>query len=1171
MASPPMASSPPLPVVVGGQVRQGTSSPTRMYNNPNSILNGYPYEFSVVLDIIALPNLDQGAVGGTQFGAANIRVGQWLLQITGCAYLIVAIEPAVSDTITLTIRDVDMYNALTDQTQQGTNYPTEATPIIIFSLSEEGVPIITNAVILGLAGSWLNDALGRFTYRNFIQTYYNFDINNSTIDYSTYQVGQIVYIGKVGGTGPYCFIPIDNSNPAHVAKSFGLVTSVNEPELGNIYVRPFGKVITTLPVTLSNANIGDVLYYDSTNANGNYTTNVAPAQNPIPIYIKISDNVVSVLYGSIASGGSGGGGGGVGVPPGGTTGQILAKIDGTNYNTTWVNPSVGGGGGGNIIYNDPWIQTNFIDPPPGLVFQTISATTTQIFVPWTNPTQSPIGLVTSYIPVINSLWANTKVQVPTNSNITLLSNATTPYINSNGTPNISGIVFSKLAGTSGFESNVAFPSPLAARNAYVYYNTSLANIVPGSSNTISIWYRNTNSNSNVATAILSTFLQAGQPSAPRSLALSNATGTTGTFTYIAPQFVDSTDTSSLLTINLYTITYDSPGSTNRYGGPIAHSLVTLTNSTNLSYNLTSLYPDSLYTLRVNARNSANISGQYASTTATTSTMATVPALSGTLPFPARYYTGVNIQSGSNTTALLNTNTNWTSLAISTPINAIANRGLLGGSNSTLMYISTTLTLGNTSTIGPAIGFTGYPISIPASSLASNITLSPTTVLDTYSSGATNQQGFFLHSVDTITLNSNIFIASASTYTVTANQSGSVSGSATMSFQYDGDPGTPSGSMSFNFNGSNYAPVSGVNIIYGSPTFQVTTTASNLGTYFYKSPILQYTGTPAWTPSNETNLTNIISGNSGSNFTNPVVFKRSISTNLATSYQSTIGLSGTIYNVATSNSISLTTISAIVDGPSYSLVYSTLPQTIPTVSNTGSLVIGYRVTSAVAGATNVPPFVDSNSNSYASTPYNNSLNIASLQELQVSNGKFTTPSASLLSYKDYTGFYYDASNNNIANYSLISNETGYRYATFAWKLASTGTGNYNSLMFTINTTKTIVITGGLAYVGSSPIRLYYRFENNASKIPTDLTNPLTSAWINGNSQTGTEANATTYVTPTLYTNTPTWGLLGTIHASNEFPVYIPPIQVTNQIVYLYCRIGIPMNEDFSFSYVSCKMT
>jgi hypothetical protein len=35
------------------------------------------------------------------------------------------------------------------------------------------------------------------------------------------------------------------------------------------------------------------------------------------------------------------------VPTGGTTGQVLAKIDGTNFNTQWVTPS--GGGGGSVL------------------------------------------------------------------------------------------------------------------------------------------------------------------------------------------------------------------------------------------------------------------------------------------------------------------------------------------------------------------------------------------------------------------------------------------------------------------------------------------------------------------------------------------------------------------------------------------------------------------------------------------------------------------------------------------------------------------------------------------------------------------------------------------------------------------------------------------------------
>lgn len=38
---------------------------------------------------------------------------------------------------------------------------------------------------------------------------------------------------------------------------------------------------------------------------------------------------------------------GVGVPTGGTTGQVLSKINSTDYNTEWVTPSAGGGVGVN--------------------------------------------------------------------------------------------------------------------------------------------------------------------------------------------------------------------------------------------------------------------------------------------------------------------------------------------------------------------------------------------------------------------------------------------------------------------------------------------------------------------------------------------------------------------------------------------------------------------------------------------------------------------------------------------------------------------------------------------------------------------------------------------------------------------------------------------------------
>ena len=325
------ASIPDIPFIVGAYV--SSVSPSRYYNNPNSSYNSFTYEWLVVLNIIPLPN----STPATLSDGTGVKIGQWYLKASGLAYLIVDINTANQEYnhVELTLRDVDMYNMMSvDFPGQGiVNDPQygSSTQGIIFSLSEDGkanITYISNAA-LSYNGPWLADALGRFAYRNFIGTYYNFNLNNDlangAYNYSSYTVGQIVYIGQVAGTGPYVFLPVDTTDADQVAKAFGTVSSVNQPELGNIYVRPFGKVIATLPFTLP-GNIGDVLYYDTADGDpDSHTTNVKPAINPIPLYIKITDTVASVLYGAISTGGGGGGDGATG--PTGPTGPTGATGD----------------------------------------------------------------------------------------------------------------------------------------------------------------------------------------------------------------------------------------------------------------------------------------------------------------------------------------------------------------------------------------------------------------------------------------------------------------------------------------------------------------------------------------------------------------------------------------------------------------------------------------------------------------------------------------------------------------------------------------------------------------------------------------------------------------------------------------------------------------------------
>ncbi|NDH07612.1 fibronectin type III domain-containing protein, partial [bacterium] len=393
----------------------------------------------------------------------------------------------------------------------------------------------------------------------------------------------------------------------------------------------------------------------------------------------------------------------------------------------------------------------------------------------------------------------------------------------------------------------------------------MASMISSMSSIINVSYGNTNPSTNIASIQLSTFLSAGPPTAPQNLLIYPITNSNATFSYTAPEYSDSTDYSSLLTIELYTITYSSPGSFIRYPSAISDTVHTLSNSTNLSYNATSLYPDSPYTFSVYAENTANINGPTVSTISTTSNLSPSPVLSGTLQFPSRFYSNgtiKNISTNTSVTNLVNSTTNWGSSPFITPINNIATRGLNGGSNVNLMNLSTILTTGTVSTIGPSILFNGFPAQTPSASTQNNITLTPNTVYDTYNTSSNYNKGFFLESQNSLTIGSNTFVASPYNYTINVLQFSTFSGSASFTYQYDGSPGTPSASLSaFNLLSNTSALVSGVNIIYGTPSFSVVTTASNLGTYYYTSPLLNYTNsiTGSWSPSSEVTLSNIISG------------------------------------------------------------------------------------------------------------------------------------------------------------------------------------------------------------------------------------------------------------------------------------------------------------------------
>lgn len=314
-----MANIPNLPVTIVGKVLGGSVSTNTYYTNASSLYNGYPYTYDVTLELVPVLNSDDRITPNAYtYDANHIQVGMWVGQPNGLMYQIIAINSVTSGSlIDVTIKDVDLFNLLSDTTFSGNNTPVEETFGIVFGISEDGDPILNGLELqrgnLSDINYWVNDFYARFQYRNLITTYYN--NNPSNLVYSTgYTVGQLVYLDSTGQ-----FQVVDDTNQSELEKAFGVITSVNEPEDGNMTVRPFGKITGGLSLA-GLGNIGDVLYYDMTGTTTSYVTDVKPGSYPLPVYVKISDTTASFLGWPLVPGtGIGGGSGTSGIS--GTSGE----------------------------------------------------------------------------------------------------------------------------------------------------------------------------------------------------------------------------------------------------------------------------------------------------------------------------------------------------------------------------------------------------------------------------------------------------------------------------------------------------------------------------------------------------------------------------------------------------------------------------------------------------------------------------------------------------------------------------------------------------------------------------------------------------------------------------------------------------------------------------------
>ena len=875
---------------------------------------------------------------------------------------------------------------------------------------------------------------------------------------------------------------------------------------------------------------------------------------------------------------------------------------------------------GNVDSINFWTLTKYmnslINAPPAVTFGNVDMLSTMIRIPWTYPTQYNIGLTDTLIPLITSLTVTYTITKSDNSTQTgniIPALNTNSYIKSSliDTNPITGIVLLKSSGTNGYTTNYTFTD--GNRNAYVFTDGNIQGLTTGDSLTLNVLYKNNNTSTNTASKPSLNFVAAGSPSAPVYRSSTPST-TSVTINIGNPEYGDATNIGTNTTITTYIVNYSSTSNTTRYGGVKSSGLITAdtpvsvtpTGTANVSDNSTNsitanIYPETTYTANITAVNNVNTSvGAYSGNFTFTTTPFTIPsynwlygngASASTLSFTGlpSFVTGYyNNTTSSVNTLLLNLSSPYTTSSMTTIINDYERRGVNGNGNTTT--ISANVVLNGSVTNGPSISVDANVgnSSVPGSNDANSITITPTELADNYLNNSIGYDGYYKKYTGNVRLASGLFVASPYQYTVNLSRtSGNVSANATSSysFYYDtitGNPGTPSIS-SFAINTTTYSQVCGINVINGNSnaTFTASYSVTNLGQYFYKPTPIAYNSTGTIGTIISANESTIPDGNvygnlliyNSVNFTSRTITSSSLTSVFTTSIPLTI----TAFNYIGNTSNTATSISAIIDGPSVALITSSI-STLNTISNTSP----YKGARYYAGSS--PDSITSNNNSVTNgslfsqvsnggstaAPYDHTQSIISGtygKELQIANGYFVTK-ASSYGYLNYTMNYSSSLTNNL-NYSSIL-ESGYRYACFAWKL--TKYSLMQTITFTMNTPSGFNRSSSSGFQpllgDTTEIPFYYKVEDSV------FSGGLNTYWIKGNNNTGVQISnniiGDTTQSTTLFHGIPDSGYSTD---TSSFKVIFPnPSDGNyNTNTYLYCIIGLPMNVNCYFKYMSAQVS
>ena len=829
---------------------------------------------------------------------------------------------------------------------------------------------------------------------------------------------------------------------------------------------------------------------------------------------------------------------------------------------------------------DYWIYRNIVAKPPAPTNLVATPTKSNIFVTWSNPLLYSIGLLNSYVPFITNLFVT-------------LSNATNTVRQTINLSNQSNLPMYPFAvqgadffNTGSFASNITLKSDLYAVQQ-TNTNISFAN---GPYN-ISVYFSNYNVNAGVpisyATLIGCNLLGAGVPSPPQSLAPTSQTLNTVTFTFTGPQFSDVDDTVNGAPLANYLLVSSNAAPwapyPRRFGGgydsngPVSNT-ITHTGGTQ-TYQVTGLFPDNYYSGRIAIRNQLNTTYGpfFFATTFLKTELPSAPSrltpglLNSFTPNKATYTftnSGVNACNRTNTSlSIFNQATmNSTPLRFQFTNLAIHTTQTPGVANTDIMRI-----------IGSNSGGTTNFLSNGGFNDTANVTNTATirversNVVDFYA-GTAGYTGFYQKADYFVSFTTGLLSASQNAYNLYVTQSNLSNSPVTVTDTFNVDSLTGNPSITFLSNIGATGPVvnyiTGVASCINGSIFSNFINITNLGNlYLPYASFGNYSLVVGGTTASVT--TNLDSTNSSTTpiyntanalyssgvLPNPARIQSVITLNDATSTAFTPNTTSVVVRITASNlNSSVGPLSCNIRFAGTAPYYIDLPS-LAVLANTGaaSSSNGIRVTSG--WETSVPSVFG---NTFVQSV---SLVGAYSNELQLRNGLYVTKVGG---FADYSSYYSNAG----VNYSGVASDSTLRFATFKYSVSFASPTPVGTIGLRINYTGgTTFAYGGGIFTGGVVFQYKVNaYTNNAGTAytATPNTNPTsenqTTVWLDGN------ANVVAGFTANSYDINGTPGIDTTkANSVSDRYLLVRPGNYSN--FDLYIRVGIPMNQSYSFKYVS----